>query len=218
MRAIGYARVSKADRRKGKQHEAHSIEAQRQAIRRAAEYNGWELLETCVDNGKSGTNTRRDGLQQALAMLKRGDADMLVIAKYDRLSRSTADFTSLIDQSVKEGWALAVLDQRVDTSTAVGKYMARIMAANAELERDLISERTRDALAVVKANGTQLGKPSTIPQAVQRRIMQLHNSGVSASEIARRLSNSKHDSPSGNAHWDHSTVARLIKRMNGAAA
>ena len=52
MRAIGYARVSKADRRKGKQHEAHSIEAQRQAIRRAAEYNGWELLDVKTDNGK----------------------------------------------------------------------------------------------------------------------------------------------------------------------
>lgn len=100
-RAVGYARVSKADKRKGKQQEAHSIEAQHQAIHRAAEYNGWKLLETYVDNGKSGTNTRRDGLQSALRVLSSGDADILVIAKYDRLSRNTVDFGTLINRSVK---------------------------------------------------------------------------------------------------------------------
>lgn len=94
--------------------------------------------------------------------------------------------------------------------------MARIMAANAELERDLISERTRDALAVVKSNGVQLGKPSTISKQVQRRILKLHRDGISASEIARRLTKAGIESPSGKPTWHHSTVARLIKRRAAA--
>jgi DNA invertase Pin-like site-specific DNA recombinase len=61
MQAIGYVRVSKADRRKPKEEQRRSLDAQKAAIERAAAYNGWELLEVYEDLGKTGANTRRDG-------------------------------------------------------------------------------------------------------------------------------------------------------------
>ncbi|WP_310964753.1 recombinase family protein [Nocardioides terrisoli] len=214
MRAVGYARLSKSKRHKDGsiQQDPCSIEAQRGAIERAAEFNGWDMLGMYVDNGKTGANTKRDGLRGALAVLSGGDADILVIARLDRLTRDTADFLDLVKLSTKEGWALAVLDQKVDTSTAVGRLMARTLASHAEFERDLISERTRDALAVLKAQGKQLGKPSQISPELERRIIRLHKQGKSASAIARRLSADGIETPTGKDTWHHSVIVDLIKR------
>src|SRR5689334_9644130 len=105
MRAIGYVRLSKPQRNQDGTLKAdpYGLDAQREAIQRAAEYNGWDLIGTEVDNGKTGTNTRRDGYQAALSMLKAGDADMLVAARYDRLTRSTKDLIDLMELSVKQG-------------------------------------------------------------------------------------------------------------------
>ena len=211
LRAIGYVRVSKADKKA--KAERLSLDAQTDAIRRAAVNNGWELLDVMEDNGKTGTNLRREGLDATLAMLKAKEADVLVVAKYDRLSRNTVEFGTLIQRSIKEEWSLSVLDQRVDTSTAVGKYMARIMAANAEFERDLISERTRDALAVLKANGKQLGRPSEISVEIRRKVKRLHRQGSSATAIARRLTEQGYETPSGKATWHHSVIVDLLKRQ-----
>ncbi len=94
--------------------------------------------------------------------------------------------------------------------------MASQMALNAELERRLISERTRDALAVVKANATQLGKPSTISPTIQRKVMRLHRRGHSASEIARRLSTDGIPTPTVQDTWHHSVIVDLINRDQSA--
>jgi DNA invertase Pin-like site-specific DNA recombinase len=213
MRAVGYARLSKSKRRKDGtvQADPYSIEHQRQAIARAAEYNGWDLVDVKVDNGKTGANTRRDGLQGALAVLGGGDADILVIARYDRLSRDHLDFGTLLKTAEKQGWYVSLLDQKIDTTTAMGWYMASQMALSAELERRLISERTRDALAVAKANGVALGKPSPIPADLQKRIIRLSKKH-SASAIARRLTSEGIPTPQGKATWHHSVIVDLLKR------
>lgn len=212
LRAVGYVRVSKADKKKGREAERLSIEAQRLSIRKAAEYNGWDLIGIKVDDGKTGTNTRRDGYQEALVMLKDDAADMLVAARYDRLSRSTRDFIDLMETSVRQQWFLSVLDQRVDTSTAVGRLMARTMASHAEFERDLISERTKDALAVLKANGQELGRKSAITDDLKRKVKRWHRQGESASGIARRLTAQGVPTPTGRTNWHHSVIVDLLRR------
>jgi DNA invertase Pin-like site-specific DNA recombinase len=214
VRAVGYARLSKPKRNEDGtvNQDPYSIEVQRQAIKRAAEYNGWDLLDVHVDNGKTGAHTRRSGLQDALSVLGGGEADMLVIAKYDRLSRDHLDFGTLLKTAEKQGWYVSVLDQKIDTTTAMGWYMASQMALSAELERRLISERTRDALALRKANGAQLGWPSTISPQLRRRIVRLHRNGHSASAIARRLSADGIPTPTGKATWHHSVIVDLLRR------
>jgi DNA invertase Pin-like site-specific DNA recombinase len=212
MQAIGYVRVSKADRRKPKEEQRRSLDAQQAAIERAAAYNGWELLEVYEDLGKTGANTRRDGLQGALALLKRKQADMLIIGKHDRLSRDTRDWLDLLFDSSKQGWAISVLDQKIDTSTASGWFHAVLQAVFAEYERRIIGERTKAALAVLKASGKRLGRPSPIPPDVATGIIALHAEGLSASAIARRLNDDNVASPSKQGKWHHTAITGLLKR------
>jgi DNA invertase Pin-like site-specific DNA recombinase len=142
-----------------------------------------------------------------------GPDGVLGVTKLDRLARSTGDFATIIARSQKRGWSLVVLDfggERLDTSTAMGKAMARMAMVFAELERDLISERTREALAEVKARGIQLGKPSTVPCSTRERIAEMSREGMSLREIAARLNAQGVAAPSGKpgARWHSTSVAR----------
>ena len=96
---------------------------------------GWELhhLEPDVASGKS-TNGRHH-LAEALDMLDRGEADVLLAAKLDRLSRSVIDFAAVLERSRKHGWALAVCDLGLDTSTPMGEFAAYVMVSVAQLKR-----------------------------------------------------------------------------------
>jgi DNA invertase Pin-like site-specific DNA recombinase len=90
-------------------------------------------------------------------MLEAGQADALVVAKLDRLSRSVGDFAGLMDLARRQGWALIALDLGVDTTTPAGEMMANVMASFAQFERRVIAQRTKDALAQAKARGVRLG-------------------------------------------------------------
>src|SRR6478609_5311099 len=166
MRVLAYVRVSseeQADSRAG-------LEAQRAGIQRECERRGWELVEVIEDAGYSAKDLRRPGVRAALEELERGRADALVVAKLDRLSRSMLDFTALMAKAQKQGWALVALDCAVDTTTPAGEAMANVLATFAQFERRLISQRTREALAVKKAAGVRLGRPRTLPATVRNRI------------------------------------------------
>ena len=89
---------------------------------------------------QSGKNmTKRPMLLDCLAKLKSGEANVLIVAKLDRLSRSVIDLCSLLEQSEKEGWSLVLLDLGIDTTTPAGRVQAQVIAAFAEYERRLIS-------------------------------------------------------------------------------
>ena len=105
----------------------------------------------------------------------------------DRLSRSLLDFASLMERGRKRGWSLVALDLGVDTSTPSGEMMASVLATFAQFERRLIGQWTRDALAVKRAQGVQLGRPREISEAVVERIRNLYETGLSVAGIARTL-------------------------------
>lgn len=92
MRAVGYLRVSTLDQEYG-------IEVQRALIEAEAERRGWEVVAWETDRGRTGKKIKRPGLDAARERLTRGDADLLVVSKLDRLSRSVPDFTSLIREA-----------------------------------------------------------------------------------------------------------------------
>lgn len=110
----------------------------------------------------------------------------------------------------RRGWYIAVLDQRIDTSTASGWLHAMILAVFAEFERRLIGERTRDALAIVKRT-KQLGTPSNFPAEVQQQILDLHAEGYSASKIAAALTAADVPTARGGT-WHHSVIAAFLRR------
>ncbi|OJX63901.1 MAG: hypothetical protein BGO95_06875 [Micrococcales bacterium 73-13] len=219
MRVYGYTRLSKADRpRKGESPEdvekrqRASLVAQEEAIRRACERNGDELVQMFVDDGRTGANTRREGFQAALRAVKRGE--MLMIAKFDRLSREVVTWYDLMQRADRRGWYIAVLDQRIDTSTASGWLHAMILAVFAEFERRLIGERTRDALQII-GRTKQLGKPSEIEDDTAATILDLHGEGLSARAIAAALTADGVPSQRGGA-WHHSVIAAFLRRVDAA--
>jgi DNA invertase Pin-like site-specific DNA recombinase len=138
---VGYARVSSRD-----QHP----EAQQDALKAAG------CDEVFLDKA-SGKLARRPGLDNALRSANRA-GDQLVITKLDRLGRSVEHLLELSNELQRRGVDLVVLDQGIDTSTAVGRMFFQILSAIAEFEHALMSERTMDGLAAARARGRTGGQ------------------------------------------------------------
>jgi DNA invertase Pin-like site-specific DNA recombinase len=205
--AVGYVRVSSA----GQAESGAGLTDQRRAIRAECDRRGWTLADVYADNGASGGNIdRRPALREVLDALCTGEASVLVTAKLDRLSRSVLDFASLMARAEREGWAIVVLDVNVDTSTPSGEMMANVVAAFAQYERRLISERTRRALAVKQAEGVRLGRPRSIPDEVRSRITSMRSYGFSYRAIADALN--ADDVPRGQqgSQWWPSTIQNVL--------
>ncbi len=137
---IGYGRVSMRDQ---------NPDGQRDALVAAG------CQEVLVDKA-SGKLSRRPALDKALLMARSGD--QLVITKLDRLGRSLEHLIGLSRDLQGRGVDLVVLDQGIDTSTAVGRMFFQILGAIAEFEHALMSERTRDGLEAARARGRTGGQ------------------------------------------------------------
>src|SRR5688572_22184515 len=149
-RAIGYVRVSTDEQH----HGGAGITAQKTAIKAECERRGWQLLRIVgEDAGASSATLERAGLQRALDVLDRGAAEVLVVAKLDRLSRSVAQGAQVMDRAQRKGWALVALDFGLDTTTPAGEMVANVILSTAQYERRLIGQRTRDALAAKREQG-----------------------------------------------------------------
>ena len=167
----------------------------------------------------SGRKTNgRHGLEEALGLLRQHEADVLVCTRLDRLSRSVSDFARLMEQARRERWQFIALDLGVDTTTATGEMVANMLAALAQWERRLISERTKEALAVAKADGRKLGHPSPLTPKTRRKVLALRRRGLSADSIAQRLSAEGVPTPSGRGRWHETTVQRILNRKRASAA
>ena len=148
---IGYARVSTRD-----QHP----EAQRDALTAAG-------CDQIFLDKVSGTLARRPELDKALLSANRV-GDQLVVTKLDRLGRSLEHLIELSKRLQGAGVDLVVLDQGIDTSTAIGRMFFQILGAVAEFEHALMSERTMDGLAAARARGRTGGqKPKLGPRQVK---------------------------------------------------
>lgn len=160
----------------------------------------------------SGKDMRRQGMERALGRISQGQAQVLVAAKLDRISRSLLDFAGLIDRANHEGWSLLVLDAGIDTDTPNGRAMIGMIAVFAQLERELIGERTKAALAVARSRGQRLGRP---PVGGPRRgelldrIAELRSGGLSLAAVAERLEGDGEPTLTGSFRWHPNTVARL---------
>lgn len=206
-KAVAYLRVStdeQADSGAG-------LAAQRTAVEAEAARRGWTLVAVEVDAGASGKSIAgRPALAAALRIVASGEAEVLLVAKLDRLSRSLLDFANLMARSQKEKWALVALDLGVDTSTPAGEFMAAILASAAQWERRIIGQRTRDALAVKREQGVRLGRPTQIPPSVAATIADYHSAGLSLRAIADRLTVDGVPTVNGGARWSSSSIQRAL--------
>lgn len=207
MRVLAYVRVSSEEQADS----GAGLEAQRAAIQRECERRGWQIIEVIEDAGFSAKDLKRPGVRAALDQLARKQADGLVVAKLDRLSRSMLDFTAVMAKAQKEGWALVALDCAVDTTTPAGEAMAHVLATFAQFERRLIGQRTREALAVKKQQGVRLGRPQSIQPRLARRIRTMRSRGLTLQAICDKLNAGEIPTPHGGSEWRPTSLRAVLR-------
>src|SRR5665811_1911797 len=126
IRAVGYRRVSTTEQADS----GAGLAAQQTIIEAEASRRGWVLVEVLTDEAASGKSlVGRSALEAAIAAVESGQAEVLVVAKLDRLSRSLLDFASLMARAQNKGWNLVALDLGIDLSTPAGEFLASVMAS-----------------------------------------------------------------------------------------
>ena len=206
VRAFAYYRVSTDEQAAT----GNGLDAQAAAVTRAIEARGWNLVTAFVDAGRSGGTLNRPELTKALDHLDRGVADVLVVAKLDRLSRSVSDFDTIARRAKRRHWSVVALDVDVDTSTPAGELMANVYGAVAQWERRIIGVRTSEAMQAMKARGVRLGRPVDLPDDVRRRIGTEREAGKSLRAIAEALNAEAVPTAQGGARWYASTVRDVL--------
>jgi DNA invertase Pin-like site-specific DNA recombinase len=206
MRVVGYTRVSTTEQADS----GAGLAAQEEAIVRECGARGYHLMSIHQDAGWSAATMERPAIRIALAALDNREADALMVAKLDRLSRSLFDFSSLMERARKKGWGLIALDLGVDTSTPAGEMMASVLATFAQFERRLIGQRTKDALNVKRAAGVKLGRPRMVAPVIAERIARERADGRTLTAIADDLTAESIPTAQGGLRWYASTVRSVL--------
>ena len=176
FRAGLYARVSTGDQQ--------TIPLQVRALREYAARRGWMIALQVKEVG-SGASQRqlRERLMEAA---RRREIDVVLVWRLDRWGRSVADLLATLQELEHLGVGFVSLNEALDLTTPAGRAMAGLLAVFAAFEREILQERVRAGLAHARQTGKRLGRPpSAALQA--RQVLKLYRSGVSKSEIARRL-------------------------------
>ncbi|MDS7752831.1 recombinase family protein [Klebsiella michiganensis] len=163
---IGYARVSTGDQ---------NLDLQKNALFRAE-------CELIFEDTASGKNAKRPGLRKAIRRLRPGDS--LVVWKLDRLGRSVRDLITLVSELQERGIHFRSLTDSIDTSTPAGRFFFHVMSALAEMERELIVERTRAGLAAAREQGRIGGRRRVMTTEVVERCRRMLENGASRQQIA----------------------------------
>ena len=220
--AIGYVRVSTEQQA----NEGVSLEAQKAKIAAWCVTNGYELVNVFVDAGISGKSMdKRPGLQDAMKSLKKGMA--LVSYSLSRLARSTKDALSIGETVAKRKADMVSLTEQIDTTTAAGKMMFQMLSVLAEFERNLIAERTTNALQHKKRTGQKYTNKTPYGfEAIEGRLVQVQqeaevvaeiqaarSSGNTLQSIADGLNGRNIPTKTGKL-WAPATIHLLLKRSS----
>jgi site-specific DNA recombinase len=219
-KAIGYIRVSTVDQAQ----EGVSLASQRARIHAWAAVNEFEVVAIYEDAGLSGaTMGKRPALQQALKAAGKGTA--LVAYSLSRFARSTQDMLQIADQLERQGADLVSLTEKIDTTSAAGRMVFRMLAVLAEFERDLVGERTSAALAHKKSKGEVYGPTPYGFRAIDGKLVEIPDErkaiaaiermrarGLPYRDIAAKLNADGIGGKRG-GRWHASTVRYLINRQ-----
>jgi DNA invertase Pin-like site-specific DNA recombinase len=225
MRVIAYARVSTLEQAES----GVSLEAQQARMVAYAALYDLTILEVIADAGESAKSLNRPGLQRALGLLRAGQAGGLLIVKLDRLTRSVADWQTLIDGYFGErgGRQLLSVNDSIDTRTASGRLVLNILLSVAAWEREANAERTREALRHKIDNHQRVGKvrygfdlaPDAITlvenpaeQGIIGLMHELRTAGRTLRQIARELTSRGVPTKERKPRWTHTAVAYILGR------
>jgi len=223
MKAIGYTRVSTEDQAR----EGVSLEAQRAKIKAYAELKDFDLIEVVEDAGISAKDLRRPGVQKVLEMAKSKKVDAVICLKLDRMFRSTEDALQTTRRFDKWGVSFHSIQETLDTQSAMGRFFFTLTAALAEMERGIVAERTRAALAHKRSKNEKTGGDvpfgydltdegllveNEAEQKAIRLIFDLKGKGYSLRAISRELEKEGHRSKRGGRRWHPQTIKQILRR------
>jgi DNA invertase Pin-like site-specific DNA recombinase len=235
LRIVGYIRVSTDEQAK----EGVSLKAQAAKLRLHAELHELDLVDVVPDEGVSAGSLDRPGMKRVLDLLDRQLVDGVSIVKLDRLTRSLGDWSRLIDfyfgEKARPGMKLFSVMDSIDTTTATGRMMLNIIMTIAQWEREIIAERTKEALAHKIANRERVGKvrygfaldesgprnkrgnPVNLLEAATEQeaialMKRLREDGQSLRAIAEALRTLGIETREGNAIWTPSTIQKILAR------
>ena len=203
--AVLYLRVSTASQA----DVGASLQAQERLLVDAATSKRWDF-NLVVDAGHSAKTLNRPGMKYALDILERGEAQHLMALRVDRITRRTSDFEDILDRSVRQGWDMLLLSPKVGTSTAEGRYAARLQAASAEYESELMGLRTKEGMAQRRLEGVKLGRPSGVSDETRALITELRSNGMSLRLIADELHARCVPTAQGAKMWYASSVKTIL--------
>ena len=170
MKKIGYARVSTSDQ---------NPDLQIAALKAAG------CTKIFSDLGVSGAEFQRDGLSKALKSLRNGD--MLVVWRLDRLGRSLVELVRLVNELGQRKVEFNSLSEAIDTSSSGGRLLFHLLAAMAEFERSLISERTKAGMSAARARGSQIGRrPAMTDEERRDAHLVLKEGSATVDDIAKQ--------------------------------
>jgi site-specific DNA recombinase len=171
----------------------------------------WTLTELIRDAGHSAKSLKRPGMTRLLAMVHAGEVDVVMVYKLDRLTRSVVDLGKLLDLFKHRRVDLVSLQESLDATTATGELMMNLLASVSQWKRKVIGERTRDAMAHLKAQGkrychTAYDNPEGI--ALMHR---LRAEGYSYERIATHLTQARVPTAIGGP-WQAMVVYGIVQR------
>jgi DNA invertase Pin-like site-specific DNA recombinase len=170
MRCAVYTRKSTDE---GLDQEYNSIDAQRDAGHAyiaSQRAEGWiPVADDYDDPAYSGGNMDRPSLKRLMADIEAGKIDVIVIYKIDRLTRSLADFSKMVEVFERYGVSFVSVTQQFNTTTSKGRLMLNILLSFAQFEREVTGERIRDKIAASKRNGMWMGGVPPLGYDVENR-------------------------------------------------
>lgn len=175
-KAARYIRVSRSDQNPNLQ----SDESEDLICRR-----GWQLGESFVDAGQSGTKAHRPALDRLLGAARRREFDILVVWRADRLFRSLKGMVTTLSELAALGVEFVSVTEPFDTTTPQGRLLLHLVAAFAEFERGILIERTLAGQAAARRRGARIGRP---PKKLdEAKVWKMHRAGGSLRSIAREF-------------------------------
>jgi site-specific DNA recombinase len=225
MKTIGYVRVSTEDQAK----EGVSLENQKSKIEAYSQLKDLTLVEIVEDAGLSAKNLKRPGVQKVLKLARKKKIDAVVVYKLDRIFRSTVDALETTRMFDKWNVSFHSIEETLDTQSAMGRFFFTLTAALGEMERKIIGERTKAALAHKRKKNEKTG--GDIPygydlttggilvknddeQKVIRWIRRLNKNRYSLRKICRELEKAGYKTKRGNDKWHPATVAGILGRVS----
>jgi DNA invertase Pin-like site-specific DNA recombinase len=173
-RAGIYVRVSTAD-----QH----VESQLYDLRALADQRGFQVVKEYEDRGVSGSKARRPGLDSMMADARRKRFDVVLVAAFDRLARSTKHFLEVIDEFNALGIEFISAREGIDSSSPMGRFFTIIIGCLAEAEKCMLIERIRSGMRRARLEGKRLGRA---PLQVNRALLlRDRERGLSLNQLAK---------------------------------